>query len=90
MSRKNAREFAIANLVSVACAGCGKIHKLKDLEVHHKNQNCFDNSLENLTILCKKCHAKVDTATRLAIKERVVITDCVKYTTSVTSVEVKR
>lgn len=27
------------------------------LELHHKNNNHFDNSLENLQILCPNCHA---------------------------------
>lgn len=42
------------------CEICGaKIwqNKLLPLELHHKNNNHFDNRLENLQILCPNCHS---------------------------------
>ena len=29
------------------------------ITVHHKNENPFDNSLENLQVLCWNCHKKI-------------------------------
>ena len=42
------------------CEICGMTHWLEQeipLELHHKDGNHFNNSLENLQILCPNCHA---------------------------------
>jgi hypothetical protein len=44
------------------CECCGLTEWLGNpipLELHHKNHNHFDNSLDNLEILCSNCHALV-------------------------------
>jgi 5-methylcytosine-specific restriction endonuclease McrA len=38
------------------CEGCGSKQKL--LYVHHKDKNRHNNLLENLKVLCPKCHYK--------------------------------
>ena len=35
---------------------CNRCKTMKDLVVHHRNENRHDNTIENLEILCKKCH----------------------------------
>ena len=39
------------------CENCGEI-KRRCLVSHHKNKNRFDNSIINLQILCRSCHAR--------------------------------
>ena len=44
------------------CEKCGCTEWLGEkipLELHHKNMNHYDNSLENLQILCPNCHALI-------------------------------
>lgn len=60
MSRKQARYFAINEKVHHNCECCGDSHLVKDLETAHLNQNCFDNELSNLGILCRECHCRFD------------------------------
>ena len=40
-------------VVKDKCNRCGSLEKLG---VHHKNDDHYDNSLENLEILCNSCH----------------------------------
>ena len=45
------------------CELCGIIEwlgKKLPFELHHKNGNHFDNSLDNLQILCPNCHSQTD------------------------------
>jgi len=37
---------------------CVKCYSTKNICVHHKNENPWDNREENLQILCKSCHNK--------------------------------
>lgn len=46
--------IALANGV---CERCGEVEEFMD--VHHRNTNWEDNSLENLDYLCKSCHTQV-------------------------------
>ena len=40
------------------CCGISEWRGIKlSLELHHKNSNHYDNSLENLQILCPNCHS---------------------------------
>jgi len=42
------------------CQECKKevIKGTRTFNVHHKNHNCTDNRMENLEVLCLKCHMK--------------------------------
>lgn len=64
MSRKQAREYCIAEEGLQACTGCGIPHFIKNLEDHHRDGDPFNNNKDNLTLQCKKCHAKSDVAWR--------------------------
>jgi hypothetical protein len=48
------------------CQVCGR--EEQNLDVHHKNANKYDNSLENLVALCRGCHSKEDWKLRNARK----------------------
>lgn len=39
------------------CSECGC---KENLEIHHINENRYDNRLENLKPVCRKCHQKID------------------------------
>lgn len=41
------------------CAICGYDDEIELLEVHHKDENRNNNSLDNLIILCPICHKKL-------------------------------
>lgn len=38
------------------CEKCGKTFPLNQLEIHHKSSGRFNNSAENLAVVCKRCH----------------------------------
>lgn len=59
-SRRRARDM----MPFAPCAICGKIGYT---EVHHKDKNPMNNSLENLVRLCKSCHAKQHRERRLCV-----------------------
>jgi hypothetical protein len=40
------------------CIKCGST---KNLLVHHKDENRYNNSIDNLETLCKRCHQKLHT-----------------------------
>lgn len=51
------------NLKEWRCECCKNTEWLGEkipLELHHNDGNHFNNSLENLTLLCPNCHAKTD------------------------------
>lgn len=50
----NYRKKALEHYDKV-CVRCGYSNELA-LEVHHKNKNRLDNSIENLEVLCANCH----------------------------------
>jgi formate-dependent nitrite reductase cytochrome c552 subunit len=41
------------------CQSCGKPSINKELAIHHKDLNKYNNSLNNLVSLCNSCHARV-------------------------------
>ena len=43
------------------CALCAAKNtlQLKDLEVHHKDGNRKNNQIQNLLIVCRKCHQRL-------------------------------
>lgn len=54
-SRKNARlrmEYFIGH------SECQKCGSERNLDVHHIDENPFNNELENLKLLCRSCHIK--------------------------------
>lgn len=64
--KKNGKTFAapLIKLRGHKCECCGNTTWLGNpikLEVHHKNGDRSDNSLENLELLCPNCHAYTDT-----------------------------
>jgi 5-methylcytosine-specific restriction endonuclease McrA len=40
------------------------------IELHHKNGDHYDNSLDNLEILCPNCHAQEDNNSGAALKHK--------------------
>lgn len=54
----NYREFAFKNLEHKCCV-CGWNEDERILEVHHKDSNRENGSLENLCIICPTCHRKI-------------------------------
>ena len=40
------------------CQNCGKIGNGHDIHVHHIDKNQKNNKIENLRVLCAKCHRK--------------------------------
>ena len=45
-------------LIDLSKSKCGVCGSKKFLGIHHKNRNRGDNSIENLQVLCRSCHAK--------------------------------
>lgn len=76
MSRAQAREFAINELVLTICQGCGKPTKVADIETHHRDGDPFHNNLQNFALLCKKCHAQADVEWRKAKAANQPIPEC--------------
>lgn len=56
------------------CGWCGKREdsEYSTCELHHKNRNRFDNSLENLEILCPNCHSLTDTYRSKNMKKKIM------------------
>lgn len=79
LSRKQAREFAINETVKTACVSCGEIKKVGSLECHHRDGDHFNNDVENLALVCKPCHAKLDVEWRECKKNGTEIPDCRKF-----------
>ena len=73
--KKNIKKY---NAVPYVCAKCGCDGKWQDgiitLEIHHKDGDNRNNSLNNLEYLCPNCHALTDTY-RGKNQERVTKTD---------------
>lgn len=78
MSRAQAREFAINELVITCCQGCGKPTKVADIETHHRDGDPFHNNLQNFALLCKPCHAQADVEWRKAKADKQPIPECRK------------
>ena len=55
---KNYRDLAFRNYPH-QCAVCGYNEEPQILQVHHKDENRKNNSLDNLIILCPNCHWKI-------------------------------
>lgn len=49
LERKNIRK-------KERCEKCGAI---KDLCYHHKDENVFNNSIDNIMVICRGCHVKI-------------------------------
>ena len=44
------------------CEKCGKVTVKSDLQIHHKNHNEGDNQIDNLMVVCVKCHQQIHRA----------------------------
>jgi len=75
MSRSQAREAIINDKAIGCCERCGFLFNVAKLECHHRNGDPFDNSIENLALVCKPCHTKSDAEWRKAKKEGLPIPD---------------
>ena len=45
---------------------CNRCSKPEDLQIHHKNRNRKDNTIENLEVICYACH-KLEHAKRIPV-----------------------
>ena len=43
-------------MAGCCCEKCGRHFPLEQLEIHHKSLGKFNNSPENLIVICKQCH----------------------------------
>ena len=61
-SHQTARTTAILFFPEITiCSVCGKTGKM---DIHHIDGDCHNNSVDNLTVLCRSCHMKLHAATR--------------------------
>jgi hypothetical protein len=58
---RNYRLIALRNLPN-HCNRCGYERNISVLQVHHKDRNRSNSSIENLEILCANCHAEEHSA----------------------------
>jgi len=42
------------------CENCGQKFGKRKITIHHKNGNSHDNRPQNLLILCRQCHDKIE------------------------------
>ena len=57
------------------CSKCGKMRKSKQpLTIHHKDGDFTNNALENLEVLCKKCHTKIHKRFLIVCEENITQT----------------
>lgn len=90
LSRKQAREYAVNNLVVYVCCFCGKLTKLADMDCHHRDGDHTNNTADNLALVCREgCHDRLDSEWRRCKKESLPIPDCRIYTASVTPSSLK-
>jgi 5-methylcytosine-specific restriction endonuclease McrA len=59
------------------CQRCGRIAPLENIKrsfgIHHKDGNKNNNSLENLELLCRKCHSKDHPQNTERLKDKRII-----------------
>lgn len=60
------RKFYLQHLSGLFCEDCGKnlVESQKRFHVHHKDKNRYNNSIENLRLLCVSCHRKYHPRTK--------------------------
>lgn len=77
MSRKQAREHGLNHMVQWPCQMCGKVHFLKDLQMHHRDGDPLNNLVDcsNFALLCEPCHHKADAQWRKELKDGKEISD---------------
>src|SRR5699024_6084080 len=49
---------------------CEVCQSIKNLDVHHKDENPYNNSLENLQLLCRGCHIRTHRARTCSICDK--------------------
>lgn len=55
-ARATARSMNELIMKKIACEICGKTGRL---DVHHKDKNTSNNSVENLMVVCRSCHNRI-------------------------------
>jgi 5-methylcytosine-specific restriction endonuclease McrA len=50
----------LARMAGCACVLCGHVDVPKNMCAHHINHDRSDNRLENLRLVCKRCHQTVE------------------------------
>ena len=55
-SLSTSEKYSIKKSRNFRCEQCGKKFSSKELEIHHKNKVIWDNSANNLMVICTKCH----------------------------------
>lgn len=69
------------NIKEKKCECCGLetwMNKPIPLELHHIDENRFNNKLDNLKILCSNCHMQTHNYSNVSNKKRKIITKIVK------------
>jgi len=70
----NMVKYQVRERDNYTCQECGATTNLtndRELDVHHKDSNRFNNQLSNLTTLCRSCHKLIEANIRA---EKVVMT----------------
>ncbi len=52
------REQAFA-IYGRACTVCGKTGEGRQIDVHHRDEDRSNNSIDNLAVLCRGCHIRL-------------------------------
>jgi len=54
----NTKNVSLTELFKLKDKICEICQSQQDIQIHHKNRKSTENNIENLQILCKKCHLK--------------------------------
>lgn len=66
LSRRYYQTLGRRNLPQV-CIGCGYDRNRKVLDIHHIDENKFNNSITNLAMVCPTCHREIHVGVRSSV-----------------------